>query len=73
MVAELKQAKYYSTILDSTPDISHVDQLTFVIRYVLEDGTPVERFVGFFPISGHTATEMETFLLEQLEKHDIKI
>lgn len=73
MVAELKQAKYYSTILDSTPDISHVDQLTFVIRYVLEDGTPVERFFGFFPISGHTATEMETFLLEQLEKHDIKI
>ncbi|XP_045031515.1 zinc finger MYM-type protein 1-like [Daphnia magna] len=73
MVAELKQAKYYSTILDSTPDISHVDQLTFVIRYVLEDGTPVERFFGFFPISGHTATEMEKFLLEQLEKHDIKI
>jgi hypothetical protein len=69
MVAELKQAKYYSTILDSTLDISDVDQLTFVILY--EDGTPVERFFGFFPISGLTATEMETFLLEQLEKHDI--
>ena len=54
IVNELKQAKYYSVIVDSTPDISHVDQLTFVIRYVLENGTPVERFFGFFPIRGHT-------------------
>ena len=60
--------------MDSTPDISHGDQLTFVIRYVLEEGTPVEHIYGFFPISGHTsATEMETILLEQLEKLDIKI
>jgi hypothetical protein len=60
--------------LDSTPDTSHVNQLTFVIRYVLEDRTSVEHFYRFFPISGYTsATEMETFLLEQLEKHDIKI
>lgn len=73
MVNELKKAKYFSVIVDSTPDISHVDQLTFVIRYVLENGTPVERFFGFFPMEGHTAAEMESYLLDQVKKYDINI
>lgn len=34
-IEEVKCAKYYSLIVDSTPDVSHVDQLTFVLRYVL--------------------------------------
>jgi hypothetical protein len=35
IVTELKQTKYYSIIVDSTSDISHIDQLTFAVRYVL--------------------------------------
>uniref|UniRef100_H2YAG2 HAT C-terminal dimerisation domain-containing protein n=1 Tax=Ciona savignyi TaxID=51511 RepID=H2YAG2_CIOSA len=54
IISEIKQAKYYSVSVDSTPDITNVDQLTIVIRYVLPDG-PVERFVQFVPIRGHTA------------------
>jgi len=41
IVNEIKQCKYFSIIFDSTPDISHVNQLSFVLRYV-KDGTPVE-------------------------------
>lgn len=37
------RAKYFSLIIDSTPDIACVDQLTLVIRYVLESGKPCER------------------------------
>jgi len=33
VVDEVKEGKYFSTILDSTPDITHVDQLSFVVRY----------------------------------------
>jgi hypothetical protein len=34
---EIKISKYYSIIVDSTPDISHIDQLIFVIRYIQAD------------------------------------
>ena len=29
---EVKKAKYHSIPVDSTPDLTHVDQLTFIIR-----------------------------------------
>jgi hypothetical protein len=29
---EAKEAQYFAITVDSTPDLSHVDQLTFVIR-----------------------------------------
>ena len=44
----------HSVSVDSTPDVSNVDQLTCVIRYVLPSG-PVERFVHFLPMMKHTS------------------
>ena len=32
IVKELQQSKYFSVSIDFTPDISHVDQLTIVVR-----------------------------------------
>ena len=51
---ELKIAKYYSFSVDSTPDITHMDQLTFTIRYVMANGNLNERFLKFVPITCHT-------------------
>jgi hypothetical protein len=51
---EIKQAKYF----DSTPDLSHVDQLTFVFRFVNASGKVVERFIGFEPIHSHTGLSL---------------
>ncbi|CAG5993067.1 unnamed protein product [Menidia menidia] len=51
---ELQASKYYSIIVYSTPDLSHVDQLTFIFRFVSKEGSVVERFVGFEPITSHT-------------------
>ncbi|XP_028404819.1 zinc finger MYM-type protein 5-like [Dendronephthya gigantea] len=39
---EVKAAKYFSVSVDSTPDISHVDQLKCILRYVLLSG-PVKK------------------------------
>ncbi|KAE8623371.1 hypothetical protein XENTR_v10005581 [Xenopus tropicalis] len=34
----IKIAKYFSILVDSTPDVTHTDQLTFIVRYVSPDG-----------------------------------
>jgi hypothetical protein len=54
ILKEAKKAKYFSVSIDSTPDVSCLDQLTIVIRYVLPSG-PVERFLTFMPMSRHMA------------------
>ncbi len=50
IVKEVKNDKYFSIIVDSTSDVTHVDQLAVIIRYVQEkSGEPVERFLEFIP------------------------
>ena len=51
IVSRIKRSRYYSVTLDSTPDERHVDQLTFVFRF-MENTTPVERFVTLCPTRG---------------------
>lgn len=50
IIAQVKAAHYYGIILDSTIDISHVDQLSFCVRYVDEDFKIHERFISFTDI-----------------------
>nr|XP_047141435.1 zinc finger MYM-type protein 1-like [Hydra vulgaris] len=73
MVKEIKEAKYFSISIDSTPDISHVDQLSFVFRYVQKNGCPVERFLGFLPNSGHKSEELADAVFLVLESHGLDI
>lgn len=73
IVTEIKQAKYFSISVDSTPDISHVDQLSFIIRYVSKEGCPVERFIRFILNSSHKAKDMATIVLETLKNYDLDI
>jgi len=41
VVEEIIRAWYFSISIDSTPDIGHIDQLSFIFRYVNSDGLPV--------------------------------
>lgn len=72
IIAEIQEAKYFSISLDSTPDISHVDRLTCIFRYVTDSG-PIERFVQFLNMKGHSAQEIAQSLLQFLKIKKIDI
>ena len=65
----MKQAKYFASV-DSTPDISHVDQLTFILRYVGSHGRPIERYIKFVEVYSHKAQNLtnvvKDFITEDL-------
>uniref|UniRef100_H3A1C2 HAT C-terminal dimerisation domain-containing protein n=1 Tax=Latimeria chalumnae TaxID=7897 RepID=H3A1C2_LATCH len=42
---------------------SHVDQLTFIFRFVNSGGQIVERFIGFEPLENHTGASLADFVL----------
>ncbi|XDV17102.1 hypothetical protein PO909_016527 [Leuciscus waleckii] len=65
---EIKHAKYFSVIVDSTPDLAHVDQLTFVFRFVSADSRVVERFLGFEPIHSHTGVSLAESVIEMVRR-----
>ncbi|XP_060846412.1 zinc finger MYM-type protein 1-like [Rhopalosiphum padi] len=65
IVSEIKERKYFSLIVDSTPDVTTRDQLTVAIRYISNEGLPVERFLGFIPSVGHKGSDMEQALLKK--------
>ena len=72
IILEVNSAKYFSVSIDSTPDASHIDQLTCIPRYVLPSG-PVERFVTFLDMQGHSGRELAESLLKFLRTHGIGI
>lgn len=72
VVEEVQRAKYYSLIVDSTPDIAHVDQLSVVLRYCLE-GNVYERFLKFVPIESHTGEYLASTVLCLLEENGISL
>ena len=73
IVNEIKAAKYFSLVLDSSPDIAHTDQLTFILRYVMDSGKVVEIFIAFIPIDKHDASYLEVKVLEMLQTLDLNI
>jgi len=53
---------------DETTDVSSQFQLSIIFRYLLSDGTPVERFWGFFNPTKHDAKSLSEGIIFNLEK-----
>ena len=70
IISEILVAKYFCVILDTTPDIAHIDQLAFSVRYVC-NGKPVERFLCFDEMTGSKAVDFRDKLLELLAYFNI--
>ena len=70
---EICNAKYCSIIVDSTPDSSHIDKLTFIMRYTNGVGKVVERFLMFIQIEHHTGVASRYQVFHTLEELQINI
>ncbi|XP_073159992.1 zinc finger MYM-type protein 1-like [Lepidochelys kempii] len=82
IVADLKSTRYYSVILDCTPDISHTEQVTLIVRFVTttepSENVPAmvtvgEHFLEFIDIDDTTGAGMTNVLLKKLEDTGIVI
>ena len=47
ILTEIKVVKYFAIMFDLTPDNTHIDQPTFVVRYGKPNGKTTERFQKF--------------------------
>lgn len=73
IAADFIDAVYYSISVDSTPDVSHTDQLAFCIIRFVKNGKIIERFIAFIPIEGHTAQYLFEVVSKLLNEHKIDI
>ena len=54
IMADLKKSGYFSFSVDFTPDISHTEQLSLIIRYLFPvNSLPSEIFIIFFELKDH--------------------
>ena len=63
-------------LFDSTPDISHTDQMTQIIRYVvIQEGTVqiLESFIDLIPLKGKTSEDITKMILQELDNDGLNI
>ena len=76
ILEERKRSKYYGLLADATPDTSHTEQTTFVLRYLLEYETEfkiAERFLCFVECNKKTGKDIANLIAEELKKHNIPL
>ena len=73
---QLKLAKYFSIILDCTPDMSHHEQMSVIFRYVLcneEAAVVKETFFGYLRISDSTGKGLLDAFLEKATELQLEL
>lgn len=73
ILEEVRDSKYFSIIVDSTPDISHTDQLSIILRYVQKSGEVKERFLEFLENCGHKGEQLADAVFKFLNDHGLDI
>ena len=69
VIAAIFQAEIFAIIADTTPNVSHMDQLSVVARYVDQDGHARERLVDMREIQDKTGEGHATGILAALDEN----
>jgi len=75
---EIRSAPCFSIIVDSTQDITKIDQVSIIIRYVVVDYREQklcckESFLGFYPLHKHGAEDHVNLIISILKNYNLDI
>lgn len=78
ILKEREKAKYYSIIVDATPDTSHVEQTAIIIRYLHFEGEEEsyevkERLLAFADCSQKTGVAIADLIIKKLNEYRIPL
>lgn len=76
ILLSLRKSKYYSIILDCTPDDSKTEQMTIIVRFVSFEHEVVkirENFLGFVDITYSTGRGLCSTIIDYLEKFNMPV
>ena len=69
----VREATAFSLLADETKDVSKVEQLAIILRYVdINTASVYERFLTYVPAESLTAQGLSSYILETLRKYELE-